>query len=794
MDKKSLLESLTGDQLGDGNAAANPSDGGGDEQQGGDLFGDIDDDDEGPPLIVSSPPEPQQQPPQPPPPPPPAHQPPNAADPVGASLPPDLTGTAPNPMAPAVGAPTPLPGLSSVNGTAAIPPPDPASVATPAPAAESLLSKSGLLGMAGPEAGGDEDGGGDGGGLFDDVDEEEKKQAEEAAARAKAAEEMAQRQQQQQAEAAAAAEAARKQQEQQQQQAMLQQQQQQQQMYQQPQQQPPFNNGQPHPQMMVGGNIQQQQQPPQMNLGMGVAPGTPQQQLTGQMQNMSLNNNGGFGGGGVAPGGGFYREHQEHAPVPPNQVPGVVSYPTTGPSGPGMPQQQNSYYYGTQQQHPGQPSPMGQPGFTQPSTTAGMHNAAPNMNLGRVKNITLVKPQDVAPLYTDIKVSEPMLIQNQSFLINSPPYWSYQLTSMLANNQGTWLVRRRFRHVVALEDRLRHECPGSILPPRPEKHATRAIEEASTQQSAEFAMQRAKELERYLNNVAKHPVAGHSQALRLFLGLQDDIGTAWAEVSSNAFTRLGAVGAGVSMKVAENTTNLTAASSPAHEWEEDAELLSLTNSEYLRLGAVSQAVPKLEGLIMALRDQGDTAGALGMEMSKASKTLDADFKVFEILSNGLLRHGRRTKRLSLEMSAAADSFLQQYRLVRYEKMAMNDRRHAIQKKAKERGRADARAYQLHQQQQHFQYNNGQMNHLSHLQQSAIGMDGQALNAVSEADEIGARLKSEIHRVAISRRIGWNNSVKTMASSMKEACAERAAIWEATLESFENFLKATGPGV
>jgi hypothetical protein len=422
-----------------------------------------------------------------------------------------------------------------------------------------------------------------------------------------------------------------------------------------------------------------------------------------------------------------------------------------------------------------------------------MHNAAPNMNLGRVRNIILLKPQDVPPLYTDIKVTEPMLIQNQSFLINSPPYWSYQITSILAGNQGTWLVRRRFRHVVALEDRLRHSCPGSILPPRPEKHATRAIEEASTQQSAEFAMQRAKELERYLNNVANHPVAGQSQAFRLFLGLQDDIGTAWPEVSTNALTRLGAVGAGVSMKVAENTSSLTAASSPAHEWEDDAELLTLTNSEHLRLGAVSQAVPKLEGLIMSLRDQGDAAGALGMEMSKASKMLDADFKVFEILSNGLLRHGRRTKRLAMELSAAANSFLQQYRLVRYEKMAMNDRRHAIQRKAKERGRADARAFHLHQQQQQLHYN-GQMNNLNYLQQSAVNMDNQALNAVSEADEIGARLKSEIHRVAITRRIEWNSSMKTIASSMKEACAEKAAIWESTLESFENFMKTTGPGL
>ena len=76
---------------------------------------------------------------------------------------------------------------------------------------------------------------------------------------------------------------------------------------------------------------------------------------------------------------------------------------------------------------------------------------------------------------------------------------------------------------MALEERLRQACPGSILPPRPDKHATRALEEASTQQSAEFAVQRARELKQYLNALAQHPVAGQSQVLRLFLGLQDDI-------------------------------------------------------------------------------------------------------------------------------------------------------------------------------------------------------------------------------------------------------------------------------
>jgi hypothetical protein len=619
---------------------------------------------------------------------------------------------------------------------------------------ESILLKSGLLGV------GDDTTLEGGEGLFDDIDAEEQRKVEEAKRLREQEEERkrneldARRMQHQEAEDA------RKLQEEQDRLMMH---------HQQQQNVIGMNQVQYAQNQFVGNSVN--------STGKAIVPGYQHQSaisgvispvlLAGQMQGIDLNDN-----------SGFYRQHGSPAlPIYGNQ-------PQNAYNGLSMPQ--HNYYYGTQQhpyQRKGEHATMMQ---SQPSATAGMHNAIHNTHLGKVRKIHLVTPQVVEPLYTDIHVNEPMLIQTQSFLISSPPYWSYQITSQLSGNQGTWLVRRRFRHVVALEDRLRLACPGSILPPRPDKHATRALEEASTQQSAEFAVQRAKELEQYLNNLAKHPAAGQSQALRLFLGLQDDIGTAWAECSTNAFTRLGAVGAGVSMKVAE-TTNLTSASAPAHEWEEDAELLGLCSSENLRLGAVSQAVPKLEGAVILLREQGDTAGALGMELSKASKMLDMDFKMCEVLSTGLLRHGRRTKRLALEMSAAMDSFLHQYKLVRYEKMAMHDRRQALQKKAKERGRADSRALYLSQHQNHLQIN-GHLRQLNQLEQYAVHMDSDASDAVGEADEIGARLKSEIHRVAIIRRTEWNTSMKTIASSMKEACSERTAIWESTLEAFQNIYK------
>merc|ERR1712023_378456 len=209
----------------------------------------------------------------------------------------------------------------------------------------------------------------------------------------------------------------------------------------------------------------------------------------------------------------------------------------------------------------------------------------------------------------------------------------------------------------------------------------------------------------------------------------------------------------------------------------------LCSSENLRMGAVSTAVPKIEGTATTYREQGDAAGAVGMELSKVSKVSD-DLKICDVLSNGLLRHGRRTKRLALELSAAMEPFMEQYKLVRYERMAMQDRKQALQRKAKERGRADSRAMYLAQQQRQLQAT-GQFGQLSQLEQSAVLSDQLALGTVDEAEEIGAILKAEINRVAVQRRTQWNASIKTIASSMKEASSELHAIWQSTLEAFEN---------
>jgi len=51
-------------------------------------------------------------------------------------------------------------------------------------------------------------------------------------------------------------------------------------------------------------------------------------------------------------------------------------------------------------------------------------------------------------------------------------------------------------------------------------------------------------------------------------------------------------------------------------------------------------------------------------------------------------------------------------------------------------------------------------------------DEYAVSAVREADQVGITLQNEVARIAETRLIEWSASIKILASSMKEACAER----------------------
>ena len=313
-------------------------------------------------------------------------------------------------------------------------------------------------------------------------------------------------------------------------------------------------------------------------------------------------------------------------------------------------------------------------------------------------------------------------------------------------------------------------------------------------------------MQAYLNELIRHPIASHSTVLRLFLALQDDLGTAWPEVSSSAFTRLASAGVGAAVKVSENTKLPWQSGGGAgdilsgmdnghyghhHHGEDNAEILALQNAESVRMGAVLQAVPKMEGAITLLREYAEQSGNVGMELSRLAKDVDVtdrDLAIpIEMVSAGMLRSGRRSKRLTVELAAALQPFLHQHKLCKNERLAFADRREALQRRYKERSRADQRASQLlmlQRQQQHL--SQSMMYGGDRVARDAAVMDDLANDVGREADEIGRRLVREVNRIAWTRKTEWTGSVKVIASSMKEAVAERVAIWE-TVRG--NFLRA-----
>mmetsp|Transcript_22525 Transcript_22525/g.42646 ORF Transcript_22525/g.42646 Transcript_22525/m.42646 type:complete len:212 (+) Transcript_22525:15-650(+) len=183
----------------------------------------------------------------------------------------------------------------------------------------------------------------------------------------------------------------------------------------------------------------------------------------------------------------------------------------------------------------------------------------------------------------------------------------------------------------------------------------------------------------------------------------------------------------------------------------------------------------------------DRGGATGLEMGKLAKDVawcDKELsRPMEVLSSALLRCGRRTKRLGLELGAAIAPFSSQYRLCRYEQMAFGDRRTALKKKMEARTKADGRAAKLMINQTSMKHM-GRYGTLERMETEAAMMDEFATEAAREAEEVAMRLQNEVARIGALRVNEWDSSMKVIASGMKEACAENAAIWESALEAFK----------
>ncbi|XP_015973793.1 sorting nexin 2A [Arachis duranensis] len=123
--------------------------------------------------------------------------------------------------------------------------------------------------------------------------------------------------------------------------------------------------------------------------------------------------------------------------------------------------------------------------------------------------------------YLYIFVSDPQKEQETSASLvpgAATTFYTYLITTRtdlpeFGSSTSEFAVRRRFRDVVTLSDRLAESYRGYFVPVRPDKSTV----ESQVMQKQEFVEQRRAALEKYLRKLAAHPVIRRSEELKLFL-------------------------------------------------------------------------------------------------------------------------------------------------------------------------------------------------------------------------------------------------------------------------------------
>ncbi|KAK7276434.1 hypothetical protein RIF29_17573 [Crotalaria pallida] len=263
--------------------------------------------------------------------------------------------------------------------------------------------------------------------------------------------------------------------------------------------------------------------------------------------------------------------------------------------------------------------------------------------------------------YLLISVSDPHKEQElaTSLVPGGNTYYTYLITTRtnlpeFGGPGSEFTVRRRFRDVVTLSDRLSETYRGYFIPVRPDKSTV----ESQVMQKNEFVEQRRVALEKYLRKLGMHPVIRKSEELRLFLEVRGKLPLVKStDVASRMLDgavklprqlfggeAVAVVGGAELSEVAQPAKGgrdllrifKELKQSVANDWggtkplvmEEDKEFMErkerLVEFEQ-QLSAVSQ---QAESLVKSQQDMGETMGELGLAFVKLTK-FETEEAIFE---------------------------------------------------------------------------------------------------------------------------------------------------------------------
>ncbi|KAL6620408.1 hypothetical protein ACP70R_035547 [Stipagrostis hirtigluma subsp. patula] len=236
------------------------------------------------------------------------------------------------------------------------------------------------------------------------------------------------------------------------------------------------------------------------------------------------------------------------------------------------------------------------------------------------------------PVFARITVSDPKKHAEPSagaagVIPGSGSYFSYLITTRLADGGRELRVRRRFRDVVALAGRLAAAHRGLFVPARPDK----SVLEGQVMQRHEFVSQRCDALQRYLCRLAAHPVAGRSPDLRTFLTEPGAIPAFEGEPPRYWTTTVNAAAPPVHPKAGRDlfgmfkdlkhtvVNGLVATKPPPVEQETDTEFLAHKAKLEDLQQQLTTTSQQAESLVKSQDDLRETTGHLGMTLIKLAK-------------------------------------------------------------------------------------------------------------------------------------------------------------------------------
>jgi len=164
-----------------------------------------------------------------------------------------------------------------------------------------------------------------------------------------------------------------------------------------------------------------------------------------------------------------------------------------------------------------------------------------------------------------------------------------------------------------------------------------------------------------------------------------------------------------------------------------------------------------------------------------------DLIPLRVLSNTLLRSGRRTKRSALELSAAVMPLIRHHRLCHYTKQALCDRRDSLKTKITAIRTVEAKTIKVNT----ARSQGGDAETVAKAEMELDVCRQVLKQRQADARDVGETLTAEVERIGKERRVEYVNALKVCASSFAQSASENLAIWEKAKQQLDNELGELG---